>query len=135
MKVGEKKCKTVCNLEKSSHHRKCCIDDDTSLGNDEKEVIKLKFPTNIIPKLLHTEHTDKYGNTCEAVEEQFRDGSNLYRNVLHVGIGVGDEDEEYYQGDDGDYKDEDSTEHPSVGVAAIHAVMLVSFLIQGVRVC
>ena len=116
------------NLEKSSNQRESCINDDTSLSNDEKEAVKLQLPDLIIPELLHPEHPNKDGKACKTVEEQFRDGSNLNSNVLHLGICVGDEDKEDNERDDGDYKNEDSTEHASIGMAAINAVMLASFL-------
>ena len=57
------------NLEKSSNHRKSCVDDDPRLGNDEKEVIKLKLATDIVPEFLDLKHSNEDSDCSEAVEE------------------------------------------------------------------
>ena len=120
------------NLEEGSNYRKCCVDDHTSLSDDEKEVIQLNFSANIIPETSHSEHSNKYSNTCETVKEQFRNWGNLNSDILHKWIRVRDENKKDYEGYDDDHKDEDSTKHASVCMATVNTVMLASFFNHGV---
>ena len=61
------------NLEESPNYRKRCVYDDASLSNDEQEVVKFNLPPNIVPETPHPEHADEHRNTCQTVQEQFRD--------------------------------------------------------------
>jgi hypothetical protein len=51
--------------------------------------------------------------------------SNLDGNLLHMPLLVGDKDKEDDERDDGDDNNNNATEEPSVGMTAVHTVLLV----------
>ena len=59
------------------------------------------------------------------VEGELREGGHVGGHLLHVLVGVGDEDKEDDEGDDGDDEDNDAAEHPRVGVAGEEVLLVM----------
>ncbi len=69
-------------------------------------------------------HPDEDGNGGEAVERQLCHGCHGDGRIMQSGLLGRDEDEEYYQRDDGQDHDEDARKETSIGMCTVYAVVV-----------
>ncbi len=69
-------------------------------------------------------HSDEDSNGGKAVECHLCHGCHGDGRLMQSGLLRRDQDEEYYQGDDGQHHDKDARKKTGIGVCAVYAVVV-----------